>query len=138
MDEIAWLYNIRCNDIPYNPVAISYAIVGRERSYWFVKQRKVSREITALLEKEGIEIRDYHHLFLFLDELPQTVSFCVDTNTLNYAVYHKIASKFPVTEKESPVILAKAIKNTNRNSRNPGGLHQRQRGYDQILLLDGK
>ena len=111
LDEIAWLYNIRCNDIPYNPVAISYAIVGRERSYWFVKQRKVSREITALLEKEGIEIRDYHHLFLFLDELPQTVRFCVDTNTLNYAVYHKIASKFPVTEKESPVILAKAIKN---------------------------
>lgn len=111
LDEIAWLYNIRCNDIPYNPVAISYAIVGREHSYWFVKQRKVSQEIASLLKNEGIEIRDYHHLFLFLEELPQTARFSVDTNTLNFAVYHKIASKFPVTEKESPVILAKAVKN---------------------------
>lgn len=112
LDEIAWLYNIRCNDIPYNPVTISYAIVGRERSYWFVKQRKVSREIAALFENEGIEIRDYHHLFLFLDELQKSARFCLDTNTLNYAVYNKIVSKYPVIEKESPIILAKAIKNT--------------------------
>lgn len=111
LDEIAWLYNIRCKDIPYNPVAISYAIVGREHSYWFVKQRKVSQEIASLFKNEGIEIRDYHHLFLFLEELPQTACFSVDTNTLNFAVYHKIASKFPVAEKESPVILAKAVKN---------------------------
>lgn len=111
LDEIAWLYNIRCNDIPYNPVAISYAIVGRDRSYWFVKQRKVSRELTVLFENNGIEIRDYHHLFLFLDELPKAARFCVDADTLNYAVYHKVASKFPVMEKESPVVLAKAIKN---------------------------
>lgn len=111
LDEIAWLYNIRCNDIPYNPVAISYAIVGRDRSYWFVKQRKVSRELTVLFENNGIEIRDYHHLFLFLDELPKAARFCVDADTLNYAVYHKVASKFPVIEKESPVVLAKAIKN---------------------------
>lgn len=111
LDEIAWLYNIRCNDIPYNPVTISYAIVGREHSYWFVKQSKVSREIAVLLENEGVEIKDYHHLFLFLDELPKTVRFCVDTNTLNFAVYHKITSKFPVIEKESPIILAKAVKN---------------------------
>lgn len=83
LDEIAWLYNIRCKDIPYNPVAISYAIVGREHSYWFVKQRKVSQEIVSLLKNEGIEIRDYHHLFLFLEELPKTARFSVDTNTLN-------------------------------------------------------
>lgn len=112
LDEIAWLYNVRCNDISYNPVVISYAIVGKERSYWFVKQPKVSREIAAFLENAGIEVRDYHHLFLFLDELPKTVSFCVDTNTLNFAVYNKIVSKFPVVEKESPVILAKAVKNS--------------------------
>lgn len=65
LDEIAWLYNIRCNDIEYNPVAISYAIVGKEKAYLFIKRSKVSTEVTSLLQQEGIEIQDYHHLFLF-------------------------------------------------------------------------
>lgn len=111
LDEIAWLYNIRCSDVSYNPVAISYAIVGQNKSYWFVKQVKVSKEIEEELGKEGIEIRDYHHLFLFLDELAADARFCLDVGTLNFAVYNKISAKFSVMEQESPVILAKAIKN---------------------------
>ena len=110
LDEIAWLYNIRCCDIEYNPVAISYAIVGKEKAYLFVKQSKVSAEVSEILEKEGIEIYDYHQLFLFLDEIKKESCFCVDTSTLNYAVYNKIVSLFSVKEMVSPIILAKSIK----------------------------
>lgn len=111
LDEIAWLYNIRCNDIEYNPVAISYAIVGKEKAWLFVKRNKVNKETISLLEQEGIEIQDYHHLFLFLEELDKTSGFCLDASTLNYAVYNKVAGKFTVKEEVSPVILAKSIKN---------------------------
>lgn len=111
LDEVAWLYNIRCDDISYNPVAISYAIIGRDKSYWFVKKYKVSPEITEELRQEGIEIHDYHHLFLFLDDLAANSRFCLDTGTLNFAVYNKVSAKFSVVELESPVIIAKAIKN---------------------------
>lgn len=111
LDEIAWLYNIRCNDIPYNPVAISYAVVGKEKAYLFIKERKISRETEQLLTQDGIEIRDYHHLFLFLDELEKSNLFTVDTDTLNFAVYNKIAGRFNLQEKTSPVILQKSIKN---------------------------
>ena len=68
LDEIAWLYNIRCNDISYNPVAISYAIVEESKAHLFIKLDKVSREVAGQLEADGIELHDYHHLFLFLDE----------------------------------------------------------------------
>ena len=111
LDEIAWLYNIRCNDIEYNPVAISYAIVGKEKAWLFLKRNKVNKETISLLEQEGIEIQDYHHLFLFLEELDKTSGFCLDASTLNYAVYNKVAGKFTVKEEVSPVILAKSIKN---------------------------
>lgn len=111
LDEIAWLYNIRCNDVPYNPIAISYAIVGKEKAYLFLRQTKVLPEIEKELSLEGVEIRDYHHLFLFLDEIDKTKRFCVDPNTLNFAVYNKINSKYPILAKISPVILKKAIKN---------------------------
>lgn len=77
----------------------------------FIKNTKVSREIASQLSQEGIEIRDYHHLFLFLEELDKNSVFTVDSATLNYAVYHKLFTEFQVKEQESPIVLAKAIKN---------------------------
>lgn len=111
LDEIAWLYNIRGKDIIYNPVAIGYALVGKSQAWLFIKRQKVSPETQTVLKEQGIAIEDYHHLFLFLDELDASSRFCIDTGTLNYAVYNKLKQKFAVIEKESPVILAKALKN---------------------------
>lgn len=110
LDEIAWLYNIRCNDIEYNPVAISYAIVSQEKAYLFIKRSKVSPETKTTLEREGIEIHDYHHLSLFLETIKEDARFCLDPDTLNYAVYHRISTSFSVEEITSPVILAKSVK----------------------------
>lgn len=110
LDEIAWLYNIRCNDIEYNPVAIGYAIVGQEKAYLFIKRSKVSPETKTTLEREGIEIHDYHHLSLFLETIKEDARFCLDPDTLNYAVYHRISTSFSVEETTSPVILAKSVK----------------------------
>lgn len=112
LDEIAWLYNLRCDDIAYNPVAISYAVVGRTQAWLFIKHSKVPQAVQEELATAGIELRDYHHLFLFLKELDKKVCFGVDPSTLNYAVYHQLVSLFQVREIVSPVIIAKAIKNS--------------------------
>ncbi len=111
LDEIAWLFNIRCHDIAYNPVAISYAVVGKEKSCFFIKPSKLSAEVVCALEGNRIEIRDYHHLFLFFDELGKDVHFLADLHTLNYAIYNRLVSSFKVTDTISPVILNKAVKN---------------------------
>ena len=112
LDEIAWLYNIRCNDIAYNPVAISYAIVEKDKAHLFIKLDKISQEIAQQLAEDGIELHDYHHLFLFLDEQNKENTYFVDTNTCNYAVFNHLAKKFEVREIESPIPLLKAVKNT--------------------------
>lgn len=127
LDEIAWLYNIRGRDVSYNPVVISYAVVGREKSWLFVKNRKVSAEMSKELAANGIEIRDYHHLFLFLDELKKTDAvFCLDTDTLNYAVYNKVKSVCRLIESKSPVVLWKSIKNTTESE-----------GFRKACIQDG-
>lgn len=110
LDEIAWLYNIRCDDISYNPVAISYAIVGKKESWLFVKTSKLTPEVVQALKQEQIEVRDYHHLFLFLEEIEKDGCFCMDVNNLNAAVYNKISSIFAIKETVSPIPLAKSIK----------------------------
>lgn len=112
LDEIAWLYNIRCNDIAYNPVAISYAIVEKDKAHLFIKLDKISQEIAQQLAEDGIELHDYHHLFLFLDAQNKENTYFIDTNTCNYAVFNHLAKKFEVREIESPIPLLKAVKNT--------------------------
>lgn len=111
LDEIAWLYNIRCNDILYNPVAISYAIVGMKDAHLFVKFNKVSKEIAEELKQDGVQIHDYCRISNFLNELPKEASCCIDVSTLNYALYHQITSRCSVKEVASPLVLSKAIKN---------------------------
>ena len=41
LDDIAWLYNLRGTDVPYNPLLISYALVTRDHAWLFVDPRKV-------------------------------------------------------------------------------------------------
>lgn len=111
LDEIAWLFNIRCSDVEYNPVAISYAIIGQKDAYLFIRRQKVSENCLKTLNNEGIEVRDYHQILLFIDELTKEKCCCVDTSTLNYAIYNRLSSHCQIKEVTSPVILAKSIKN---------------------------
>ena len=39
LDDIAWLLNIRGNDIAYNPVVLSYVIVTEDKLYLFVNEK---------------------------------------------------------------------------------------------------
>ena len=38
LDEIAWLLNVRANDIEYNPLVISYLLVSQDNVIWFVRK----------------------------------------------------------------------------------------------------
>jgi Xaa-Pro aminopeptidase len=50
-DSIAWLLNIRGNDIPYIPVVLSYAVVpAKDKVQWFVQPEKISADIQKALE----------------------------------------------------------------------------------------
>ncbi len=43
-DEVAWLFNLRGSDVPYNPVFISYGVVTAEGAALYVDSRKVTPE----------------------------------------------------------------------------------------------
>ena len=44
--QVAWLYNIRGNDVDYNPVVHAFAIVTIESAFFYVDMRKVSFEVS--------------------------------------------------------------------------------------------
>ncbi|MBM4353127.1 MAG: aminopeptidase P family protein [Deltaproteobacteria bacterium] len=58
LDEIAWTFNLRGADVPYNPVFIAFALIERGRTLLFVDLSKVGRDVAATLPPV-VELRPY-------------------------------------------------------------------------------
>ena len=63
LDDIAWLYNLRGNDMAYNPVALSYTIVYRDSAVLYINPKAVSKDVITELEKDGVEIAAYFQVY---------------------------------------------------------------------------
>lgn len=63
LDEIAWLFNLRGNDIPYNPVFFSYATITPTSATLYVDSSKLSKEARDHLFQNSISIRPYDAIF---------------------------------------------------------------------------
>ena len=99
LDEIAWILNLRGNDISYNPVFLSYLIISIDKIFLF-SDKKIE------LNLSGFELKPYNEILNFLNSIEENV--WIDKNTSNISLYKSI--KFPI-EKQSPVSISKGIKN---------------------------
>ena len=114
LDEIAWTLDIRASDIEYNPLCISYLLVGRDKAWWYVdkdgEQDERSCATFSILESEGIRIRPYTDIAYLAGETAGRL--CVDPSTLNFDLYSNLRSLEVELEcRESPVARWKAVKN---------------------------
>ena len=92
LDDIAWLANIRGEDIPYNPVAVAYALVGRESATLFVAPEKVSGEVAAALKADGDwTCLAYEALGAVLADLPAGARVYLDPARTAYACLQQLA-----------------------------------------------
>lgn len=111
LDEVAWTFNIRGNDIDYNPMVIAYACIGKEKSTLFITDSKLDKSIRESLNNNNISILPYEEIgnfIRFLNKNQYTIS--VDAEKTNYALYSLINEQLRRDEK-SIVALFKAQKN---------------------------
>ncbi len=69
LNDIAWLFNIRGNDIPYTPVTYAYAYINVKTATLFVDMSKMDDELTSSLKKQGVTLSNYDSYFSFLETL---------------------------------------------------------------------
>jgi Xaa-Pro aminopeptidase len=63
---LAYVLNLRGDDIPFNPVFVSYLYIGLDRAILFIEQEKVENPVRSYLQNLNIEIRDYNSIWSFL------------------------------------------------------------------------
>lgn len=111
LDDIAWLYNIRANDIPGSPVIISYALITEKDAYLFVDSNKVNKEVEAELNNNGVTIKEYNEIFDLVSSLDESRRIFFDPNKTNRCLYKAIPEKCEKIENRNITTNLKAVKN---------------------------
>ncbi|AIQ21318.1 peptidase M24 [Paenibacillus sp. FSL H7-0357] len=111
LDDIAWLLNIRGADVPNNPVVISNVIVAEHKCYLFIDSCKIPPLVQLELEAEGIELKAYDEIHMFLGNLSSGDTIILDANKTNSRLYNAINSNTNKIESPDITTNLKAIKN---------------------------
>ena len=113
LDEIAWLLNVRSNDIAHTPVVIAYLWGSAERAVLYTTESKFDATLTAALAADGVELASYAAVMEGARTWPTDTPIYIDGEMLNYALYEEVTRRFgtKVVNATSPVKLEKALKN---------------------------
>jgi len=113
LDEIAWLFNIRGQDIQYNPVVIAYALISNKKARLFVDPDKLTKKVQSRM-KGLAEICPYAQFFSELRQIGRKnygLRAWVDPNRVNQRIVNVLKKHTKIHCSPSPILLFKAVKN---------------------------
>ncbi len=109
LDQIAWTFNLRGSDIPFNPVFISYALITLDRAALFTDLSRIDQSVVA----PEVELYNYSCFFDTLQdwvyEEPGYVG--VDPKHITQGVWERIGEN-RILEINHPVEGLKSQKNS--------------------------
>ncbi|MDE5868308.1 MAG: aminopeptidase P family protein [Anaeroplasmataceae bacterium] len=110
LDDQAWLYNLRANDISNTPVFLAYTIITENQCQLFIDERKIDKSIEKYLKDNQITIHPYQDFYSTISNL-EDKTILINLNRVNYTIYESIKEKNKIINAIAPSSLMKAIKN---------------------------
>ncbi len=109
LDDIAWLFNIRGNDVEYTPVTIAFAYVDMRQAVLFIDKEKVTDEVAAHLKRYDVAWKPYDDVEHFLTRRSEHNVTIIDPDRVSDA----LANAMPCAKiyAPSPTTALKAVKN---------------------------
>ena len=108
LDDIAWIYNFRGDDVQHNPVALSFTIISEKNSILYIDKNKLDDKTQKYFKDNKVEIKEYFEFFEDIKKLKGNI--LVDFNKISYAIYEAI-SKNTLINSMNPSTYLKAHKN---------------------------
>lgn len=110
LDEVAWLLNIRGNDVAYNPFCLAYCLVQKEKVTVYVSIKSLSHELVTYFHQHGIVIENYDDFSTFLTII-KGQKVLLDNAKVSYGFYELIKKENIILQSVSPIALLKMQKN---------------------------
>lgn len=110
LDDISWLLNIRGNDIPCNPVALSYLIITADKLTLYINMDALPGEVREYFIRLGVVTRPYHEIYTDVQQL-KNEQVLLETGKVNYTLVQYLDKTNRIIDRMNPTVLAKAVKN---------------------------
>ena len=117
--DIAWLLNVRGNDISYVPVVLSYLAMTKASCIWFLQEEIVDETLRKYLDENGIQTKPYDSFYDYVKTL-ENETILMDRSVVNYRICNNIAESNQVIDDADPTVAMKSVKNQTEvdNTRN--------------------
>lgn len=116
LDEIAWLFNLRGNDIVNNPVFLSYALITQDEAYLYVQKEaikedtKMGKEVCAALAEAKVQVKEYAEFLQDVAAL-KNEKILLERKKASFAVCESIDASCRIIDEMNPCATMKAVKN---------------------------
>lgn len=111
LDDIAWTFNLRGEDVRNTPVNLAFALVTLDRAILFINPSKVDGKLVSAFGQDNIELLPYTRVEEILGSLGQETRIRLDPDFVGYAFYQAVDPKVWIIEKINPATELKAVKN---------------------------
>jgi Xaa-Pro aminopeptidase len=111
LDTTACLFNLRGNDIEYNPVCIAFSVISLTNVALFVSPQAIDGETQKYLENQGVTVFDYNNIYEYLEK-QAGARFLITPSKINYKLYCAIPENcIKIEIPVHPVDEMKSVKN---------------------------
>lgn len=116
LDEIAWLFNLRGNDIVNNPVFLSYALITQNEAYLYVQKEaikedtKMGKAVCAALAEAKVQVKEYAEFLQDVAAL-KNEKILLERKKASFSVCESIDASCRIIDEMNPCATMKAVKN---------------------------
>lgn len=113
LDDIAWLFNLRANDVESCPVFLSYAIITHAETILFAGESAFDETVRSYLEGNGVILKSYE---TFYDDIRRLMSedgfgkLLLCESRISYRLKKELEGA-TILDRQNPTSFMKAIKN---------------------------
>ena len=108
LDDIAWLTNLRGNDVSYNPVFLAHLLIGASSATLYVDDSRLTAPAREALAAAGISVAPYEKAADDIARLSD--SLLVDPAKVAASTLQSLKGTVPVIESVNPSTLFKSVK----------------------------
>lgn len=110
LEDQAWLYNLRGNDVKHTPVFLANTVITNDSTILFIDQNKIDLTVEKYLNDNDIIIRPYFDFYEYIKGI-KNKNILLDINNINYEIYKSVVDNNKIIISENPTMLLKSIKN---------------------------
>ncbi|MGX1638926.1 aminopeptidase P family protein [Sphingobacterium sp. NPDC055431] len=110
LDDLAWILNIRGNDVHCNPVVLAFLLIEEDKNTLFIGSGKLSPADISSLKDSGVKVADYQQAFETVKQL-KGERILLDPKRTCFAIYDSVPENIEILEDMNPSTTLKAIKN---------------------------